>query len=93
MTQLNLFSLVMIAGLFSGSLWAEPQENAMERELLTQFAPTKFEKSKVIKAGVVLVVQKEGIGAISPERGDEHGPFGRLRSDLPKQLQERDNPA
>jgi hypothetical protein len=76
MTQLNLFSLVMIAGLFHGSLWAEPQESAIERELLTQFAPTKFEKSKVVKAGVVLVVQKEGIGAISPNGGMSMGRLG-----------------
>jgi hypothetical protein len=76
MTQSNLISLAMIAGLFPGFLWAEPQENALERELLAQFAPTKFEKSKIVKAGVVLVVQKEGIGAISPNGGMGMGRLG-----------------
>jgi hypothetical protein len=38
----------------------------LEHELLTHFAPTRIEKSKVVKVGTVLSVQKEGIGAISP---------------------------
>ena len=76
MTQSNLFSLAIIAGLFSGSLWAVPQDAAMERELLAHFAPTKFEKSRVVKPGAVLVVQKEGIGAISPNGGVSMGRLG-----------------
>jgi hypothetical protein len=76
MTQSNLLSLAMLAGLLSGSLWAAPQEGGLEHELLTRFAPTKFEKSKVVKAGVVLAVQKEGIGAISPNGGLSMGRLG-----------------
>jgi hypothetical protein len=76
MTQSNLLSVVTIAGLFSGSLWAGPQEGGLEQELVTHFAPTKFEKSKLVKPGVVLAVQKEGIGAISPKGGISMGRLG-----------------
>jgi hypothetical protein len=76
MTQSNLFSLVVIAGLFTGSLYAAPQDSALEKDLQSHFAPTKFEKSRVVKAGAVLVVQKEGIGAISPNGGMGMGRLG-----------------
>ena len=79
MTQSNLLSAVLAVGLFSGSLWAVPQDagsgGGLEHELNTYFAPTKFEKAKIVKAGTVLAVQKEGIGAISPRGGIG---FGRL---------------
>jgi hypothetical protein len=72
MMRFNIFSSLMIAGLLSGSLGAFAQDSSsagLEHELLAHFAPTKFEKSKVVKAGTVLAVQKEGIGAISPNSG------------------------
>jgi hypothetical protein len=71
MKQYNIFPSMIIAGLLAGSMSAAPQDSGsgLEHELLTRFAPTKFEKSRVVKAGVILAVQKEGIGAISPNPG------------------------
>jgi hypothetical protein len=79
MTQSKILVAMLIAGTFSIAAWASPQEAAsggLEQELLTRFAPTKFEKSRVVKAGAVLAVQKEGIGAISPNGGLSMGRLG-----------------
>jgi hypothetical protein len=76
MMQSNLLSAAIIAGLFSVSLFAVPDEGGLERDLLIHFAPTKFEKSRVTKPGVVLAVQKDGIGAISPNGGISMGRLG-----------------
>jgi hypothetical protein len=73
MTQSTHFAAIGLAGLLSTCLWAGPQDAAsgggLEHELLTHFAPTKLDKAKVTKAGAVFTVQKEGIGAISPNGG------------------------
>lgn len=62
---------LVVAGLASVSLWAAPQDSGggLEHQLLSQFVPTKFEKGKPSKGGTVLLVQKDGIGAISPNGG------------------------
>jgi hypothetical protein len=63
-------SLLVMAGLASVSAVAAPQDSGgLEHQLLTQFVPTKLEKGKPSKGGTVLVVQKDGIGAISPNGG------------------------
>jgi len=64
-------SLLVMAGLVCVSLVAAPQDSGggLEHQLLTQFVPTRFEKGKPSKGGTVLVVQKDGIGAISPNGG------------------------
>jgi len=78
MKQSNLLSVALTAVFFAGSLWAVPQGNpeGLEGELLNRFAPTKFEKARVVKTGVVLSVQKDGIGAISPNGGFSMGRIG-----------------
>jgi len=79
MKQSNFFSVALIAGFFVSSAPAiaqAPGSGGLEQELLTRFAPTKFEKAKVVKAGVVLTVQKDGIGVISPNGGISMGRIG-----------------
>jgi hypothetical protein len=70
MKRLNYFAGVM-AGLLASSILAGAQDpgSGLEHELLAHFVPTKLDKAKVVKAGTVLSVQKDGIGAISPNGG------------------------
>lgn len=78
MRKNHIFSL-LFAGLLAGSLWASPQDqnpNAeLDKQLRATFVPTKLaaDRVKVVQAGTVLAVQKEGIGAITPTAG-----MGRL---------------
>ena len=71
--QSTHLTAIALAALLSTSLWAVPQDAAsgggLEHELLTHFAPTKLEKSKVTRGGTAFTVQKDGIGAISPNGG------------------------
>jgi hypothetical protein len=70
MRHSSSISGLVLAGLASVSLWGASQDpGALEQQLLNQFVPTKFEKGKPSKGGTVLVVQKDGIGAISPNGG------------------------
>ncbi len=72
----HIFSLI-VAGLVTGSVWASPQEpnGELDKQLRATFVPTRLaaDRVKVIQAGTVLTVQKDGIGAISPAAG-----MGRL---------------
>jgi hypothetical protein len=78
MKHLKCLPLSLLAGLLACSLSAAEPDSALERYLLNRFPTTKFEKSRIVKAGVVLLVQRDGIGAISPSSGVAMGRPGAL---------------
>jgi hypothetical protein len=70
MMQSNRFALGTAAGLLACAFTALAQESAsLERYLLNRFPTTKFEKSKIVKPGIVVTVQRDGIGSLAPSGG------------------------
>jgi hypothetical protein len=72
MTQCKAFPLMILAGALTSTAIAGPQDQRasdLQSELQARFAPTKLEKTRVVTLGAVVIVQKDGIGAIAPSSG------------------------
>lgn len=79
--QSKISLAAVLAGLLACTFSAVGQDNepgSVERYLLNRFPTTRFERGRLVKAGIVVTVQKDGIGAISPSGGVAMGRSGAL---------------